>query len=176
MFILYRRIPLRTKRLSKLSGLPTLTMYVTPQTTQGGLRKPPTLPQIPIPSEDEYIPEDETIEITRLDMFENLLEGFRCSGKGSYHVRSSPRPILEVIPEYPSAERKRGVEGDVILEILVNYEGRVDSVQVLSNTTTSKRLELSAIEAAYKSRYIKIGRKGNNGPIWIERPYRFEKK
>ena len=179
MFLVSRRIPTRPRKLLKLSGLPTLTMDVTPRTTQGGLRRPPTLPQVPIPTEDEYLPEDETIEITRFDLFEDipLFDGVGGSGGGgSYRGIGRPRPIREVIPEYPSSERKRGIEGVVILEILVSHEGYVDSVRVLSNTTRSNRLERSAVEAAYKSQYVPAKRDGRNVPIWIQRPYRFEKK
>ena len=152
-------------------------MEMIPQTRQGGgLSRPPTLPQVPIPTEDEYIPDDETIEITRFDLFEDIPLFDGVGGGGGYRGIGRPRPIREVIPEYPNAERKKGVEGVVILEIFVNAEGRVDSVRVLSNTTRSKRLELSAIEAAYKSLYVPAKRDGRNVPIWIQRPYRFERK
>ena len=177
IFLVSRRIPHRTKKTWKLSVLTTVNMEMTPQTTQGGgLPRPPTLPQVPIPTEDEYIPDDETIEITRFDLFQDIPLFDGVGGSGGYQGIGRPRPIREVIPEYPNSERKKGAEGVVILEIFVNAEGRVDSVRVLSNTSRSKRLELSAIEAAYKSQYVPAKRDGRNVPIWIQRPYRFERK
>ena len=177
VFLVSRRIPEKPKKVWTLSTLTTVALDVTPRTTYGGMPRPPTLPQVPIPTEDEYLPEDETIEFTQLDVFEDipLYDGFGGGG-GTYLGPARPRPIKEVIPEYPDSERKQGIEGVVVLEILVNQIGRVDSVRVVSNTTRSRRLERSAIEAAYKSRYMPATRDGKKVPIWVQRPYRFEGK
>lgn len=151
---------------------------IIPLTRHGGMPRRPDLPQVPIPSEDEYLPEDETIETTELDLTEGLpfFDGIGDGVPGGISRGSGPRPIREVIPEYPKEERRRGVEGVVELSILVNSQGGVDSVRVVLNTTNSKRLEQSAIRAAYRSRYVPAQREGRKVSRWIRRPYRFEKK
>ena len=180
VFLVSRRLPERTQKTWKLNSMMTaVAMDVTPRTKQGTMARPPTLPQVPIPTEDEYLPEDETIELTQLDIFEDipLFDGMGGGGGGGvYRVPWRPRPIREVIPEYPESERKRGVEGVVVLEILVNQEGYVDSVRVVDNTTRSQLIAHSAVEAAYRSQYVPATRDGRKVPIWIQRPYRFEGK
>ena len=178
MFLASRRIPQKPKKVWTLSSLTTVALDVTPRTTHGGMPRPPTLPQVPILTEDEYLPEDETIELTQLNVSEDipLFDGFGSGGGGTYLGPARPRPIKEVIPEYPDSERKQGIEGVVVLEILVNEWGKVDSVRVVHNNTQSRRLERSAIEAAYKSKYMPATRDGRKVPIWIQRPYRFEGK
>jgi TonB family protein len=181
VFLVSRRLPERNRKTWKLNTMMTaVAMDVTPRTRQpGSMARPPNLPQVPIPTEDEYLPEDETIELTQLDIFEDipLFDGVGGGGGGGvYRVPWRPRPIREVIPEYPESERKRGVEGVVVLEILVNQEGYVDSVRVVDNTTRSQRIAHSAVEAAYRSQYVPATRDGRKVPIWIQRPYRFEGK
>jgi TonB family protein len=179
LFSVSRRIP-----RERIPDYPTLVASdffweFTPQTSRGGVLQKPTLPKIPIPSEDEYIPKDLTIESTDLDLYEGIYlfdglgdDGANRGGMGGM----GPRPIREVIPEYPEEEQKRNREGVVELSILVNPDGRVDSVQVNYNTTGSRLLEKAAVEAAYKSRYKPARNRGRAVSLWIRRPYRFERK
>jgi TonB family protein len=177
VFFTSQRIPLSKKKAYRLSALTTVAMDIVTQTNQGGLKRPPNLPQVPIPVEDEYLPEDETIEFTDLDVFEDipLFDGDGTGGSSLVGV-GRPRPIREVIPEYPKSERSRGFAGEVILDILVNAMGKVDSVRVVNNTTRSLRLAQAAVDAALRSQYMPAKRDGRPVPIWIQRPYRFEGK
>ncbi len=153
-----------------------MTLDMVPATSQGGMKRPPDLPEMPVPVEDDFIPEDETIETTELDVFEGipLFEGPGYGVQGGGQGSWMPRPIREVIPEYPPEEREN--QGEVILDILVNRTGRVDSVHVIQNTSSSKRLERAAVEAVYKSRYMPYGEKGKQESQWIRRSYKFERK
>jgi TonB family protein len=175
-FSISRRIPRQIRKINTSVGPALASVDLIPITQQGGVPRPPNLPQIPIPTEDEYLPDDETIEDTSLELFENIpmFDGF---GRGTAIGGGSgfgPRPIREVIPEYPKEERSRGAAGVVELFILVNAEGYVDSVRVLVNTTRSSVLEKAAIRAARMSQYVPATRDGRNVPRWIKRPYRFE--
>ena len=62
-----------------------------PITKQGAYRPPPQKPAVPIPAEDESIPEDETIEVTNLD--------FKLSLPASRVVMK----VLEFLPIYHHA-------------------------------------------------------------------------
>lgn len=175
-FNLFRRIP--DRRIPRWRpGIGTIaSIEMVPATRRGALRRPPNLPVVPIPSEDEYLPEDETIETTELDLLE-AIPLFDGSGDGSIMGGGmGPRPIREVIPEYPKAEQRRGVEGIIELSILVNRQGYVDSVKVVSNSTSSQVLEQAAIHAALRSQYVPAKRDGEKVARWIRRPYRFERK
>ncbi|MFO7891613.1 MAG: TonB family protein, partial [bacterium] len=115
--------------------------------------RPPTLPQVALPVEDEFIPADETIEDTDLDLYEDIVRLDRYGqGRGAVAVR--PRPIKDVIPEYPEKERKQGIKGEVVVKLLVNSSGSVDSVMVISNSTSSQNFIKAAKRAAYKTKYL----------------------
>ncbi len=178
LFGLFRRIPRQRNRKFEIKGYSFFSMDIVPATTQTGAPQPPALPEVPIPTEDEYLPEDETIEETKLNLTEGipLFDAIGDRGEGMGSGGMGLRPIKEVIPEYPKKERRKGVEGVVELKILVNSKGEVDSVVVLQNTTKSKVLEKAAIQAAYKSLYLPAKRNGKKISLWIRRPYRFERK
>ncbi len=62
-----------------------------------------------------------------------------------------PRPVLQVMAEYPQEERKRKVRGIIRLQILVNELGRIEEVHVLADETGSAGCRTAAIEAARQS-------------------------
>lgn len=143
-----------------------------PITRQGTRRKPPPKPAVPIPADDELIPEDLTIEETELDL-EQYSQQIGMGLIASAPVVYQPRPIFEVIPEYPQELQKKGIEGIIKLHIHINKYGLVDEVVVLENTTGSRRCALSAKKAALKSRYLPAKKSKKPTDIWITRIYTF---
>jgi len=146
---------------------------IMPVTRQAGRQRPPVIPRIPIVSEDEFVHEDVTIDIVDLNLVEGL-EAYDIPGQNSSRPMSGPRPLLEVIPEYPDDLRKKGIAGVINLSILVNLAGKVDSVIVLGNSTKNQRLARAAVAAAYKTVYMPLKTRAKNKAFWIKRPIRFE--
>jgi TonB family protein len=175
-FILSKRFPEKPARLPVLGRASDILVDEMPVIRSGKQYLTPSRPVVPIPSEDEMLPEDETIDPTdfRFDFGETSL-GKGLPGDPSEGVGGSgPRPIREAIPEFPESERKKGARGVVELKILVNINGRVDSVVVISNSTGSRRLAESAKNAAYRSLYRPVKDKSRVQSYWVTRPYRFE--
>lgn len=146
-----------------------------PLTRQARPMPPPLRPAVPIPSDDESIPEDETIDETTLkytNVFD-LLDGI--PSMTGIQI-TPPRPIAWVFPEYPDEEKKNGVEGVVKLSIHINKEGKVIEVVVLENTTNSESCAAAAIEAAYASRFFPAKEGARTVSSWISQPYRFDIK
>jgi len=143
-----------------------------PATRQSRYVPPPPRPAVPIPTDDELIPADETIEETNLRITPMTLTNAQA-GYGVAKV-TSPRLIDEVFPEYPEQDYKKGITGVVKLHVQVDAKGRVADVVVLGNTTGSDRCAGAAVQAALKTRYIPA-RKGTE-PIasWTVRYIRFE--
>lgn len=168
-FLIFRRIPPRSFERHYITIDDVSTIDI-PATSQGGLPRPPSLPQIPLPVEDEFIPADETIEDTDLDLYEDIVRLDRYgNGRGAVAVR--PRPIKDVIPEYPKKERKQGIKGEVVVKLLVNSSGSVDSVMVISNSTNSLSFIKAAKQAAYQTKYLPAKYKKENFARWITRKY-----
>ncbi len=143
-----------------------------PLTRQGTRRKPPPKPAVPIPVDDDLIPEDLTIEETDLnfDLVSEQIGPGVLSGRPTIF---QPRPVFEVIPEYPQELQKKGVEGFVKLHLHVDKTGRVIKAIVLENTTNSKICAKASISAALKCRYIPAKSSGKVVDIWIDRTYTF---
>ena len=171
LFLIFPNI--KVGKPNKTEGLGTaLTLEDIPITRQGTLRKPPPRPVIPIPSEDDLIPDDVTIEDTELT-FENLAQS---SGAGTPLGQINifqPRPIFEVIPEYSEDLQKKGIEGLVKLHLHVDQTGKVIDVIILENTTGSSVCARAAKEAALKGRYIPAKKDGKPADLWIARSYTF---
>ncbi len=169
LFNVFRRIPQEKfeQHYLTINGVSAIDI---PITTQGGIPRHPTLPQVPLPVEDEFIPEDETIEDTNLEIYEDILR-LEQYGEGRGAVVVRPRPIKDVMPEYPEKERKQGIKGEVVVKLLVNSSGSVDSVMVISNTTDNIKFVKAAKRAAYKTKYLPAKVKRENIAQWIKRKY-----
>jgi TonB family protein len=179
LFFLFPRTKL--KQSVKTEG-PATSIFVEdiPVTRQGVPRQPPLKPVVPIPSEDEFIPDDVTIEDTELNLDQFALsQGTGGSGTGGSGIMVGqleifqPRPIFEVIPEYSEDLQKKGIEGLVKLHLHVDRFGRVIDVLILENTTGSNACANAASDAAWKGRYIPAKKNGELADIWITRTYSF---
>lgn len=62
----------------------------------------------------------------------------------------APKPITRVTPAYPTAAQKAGVTGMVILEVVLDKNGKVKSVTVLRHAAA---LEQAAVEAVRQWQY-----------------------
>ncbi len=143
-----------------------------PVTRQTRRAPPPPKPSVPIPSDDETIPEDVTIEETILkDTIYDLADGSPDVGG----IRITPPKLINLTaPEMPKEEYKRGVQGIVKLSVHVDIKGRVVEVVVLDNTTKSEKCARAAIEAAYGSRYFPAREGRAKVNAWSFITYRFD--
>ncbi len=62
---------------------------------------------------------------------------------------SPPELLKEVEPKYPESARDAEAEGDVLVEVIIDENGRVISARVIDSDTIGA-LENAAVEAAYK--------------------------
>lgn len=146
-----------------------------PPTRQGRLKPPPPRPIIPIPSEDDPIPEDEII--TKFQFNTDYTNASNENVGGMEVISTIPaRLIKEVIPEYPSEDYSRGVTGYVKLHIHIDDDGGVTDVVVLENTTGSLRCADAAKAAALKCKYQPARRGGKVVGSWMSRIIKFDIK
>ncbi len=75
-------------------------------------------------------------------------------------VDAPPRPRRTIRPDYPKGSRQRGEQGDVMLEIRVDADGAVGSVEILE-TSGFAELDQAAVRAVRAARFApaKSGRK-----------------
>ena len=109
-----------------------------PETQQLKKPPPPQRPQIPIATESEDIPDDVTIMDTDIDLDAPPPPPPPPPGRAGYEEspiflawEEAPQLIKMVKPSYPEIARKAGVEGKVILQIVVDERGNVLEAQVI---------------------------------------------
>jgi len=134
-----------------------------PVTTRRKGPEMPNLPVVPIPVEDDLIPEDVTIEDTDFEEADDI------------PAQAAAGDV--VIPEHAVIVKKKTEpppvsSGYVKLKVFINKFGQVDSVKVVENTTGSVEHEKLAVRRAYSTRYEKEGFKGK--ARWIERVFNFD--
>jgi len=81
--------------------------------------------------------------------------------------------ILEMVkPEYPTRELLDGIEGDVLIELLINEQGTVDRAWILSSYGP-RSFEWSTLKAAEQYRFKPLTQDGLPIPMWIRFLVRF---
>lgn len=152
----------------------TIDVENIPATRQTKQASPPPKPSVPIPTDDESIPEDDTIEETDLK-YANIFDYTTSTLPGMTGLNvTPPRPVAWVFPEFPESEKNSSVQGIVKLSIHVNERGQVTEVVVLENTTGSLKCSDAAVAAAYGSRFLPAKYGGKAVSFWITQPYRFD--
>lgn len=152
--------------------IPRITMTVEniPQTRQGRKRNPPPKPPVLIPSDEEDVDDNETIEPIDLKYFSDDGDD-GGGGEGLFGVGGdnvvAPRPLAWVVPEYPDVDRDKGIRGLVKMSLEIDVKGHVLSVTVLDNQTGSKECEKAAINAAKASRFIPAKQDGKPIKFWF---------
>jgi len=113
-------------------------------------------------------------------------KAWKPSPSGSAKVRSSPKVAGSRVrkltpsrtnprPKYPRIARRRGLEGTVILKILVNTHGRVGGCRV-HKSSGHRILDERAMKTVRKW-IFKPGRKGKKpSAMWVKVPIRFQLK
>ncbi len=159
-------------RFNKISynfrGKINIEIYVSdiPQTEQKkrGRPLPPRRPLsgLPVAVENAELPDEIIL---------NEIPGvqFGEEGAGGVPVEVPARPLLEVYPDIS----EMSCRGYVSLLLLVNEKGKIESVEVLQNSTGSEKCLERAIQAAKKSLWTPA--RVNDKPVcsWVEKVYKF---
>jgi len=76
-------------------------------------------------------------------------------------------------PEYPRIARRRGYEGTVILEVLVDRKGRVKNMRLLKSSGY-KILDRAALDSVKKWLFEPAQRGGKETEAWVKIPIRYQ--
>lgn len=132
---------------------------------------------------DDLLPDEVTIEDTDLDLTAvpeqpaiTLVPSPGAVAEEQeifeyYDVEEIPEPLNRVVPEYPPIAERAGIEGAVVLNVLVTVEGMVDSVEVVEGPEVFRA---SAIAAARRTTFSPARFNDRAVACWVIIPYRFE--
>ena len=99
-----------------------------PQTQQIDNTPPPARPSIPVPSDDEDIADDLTLDELDFDDFSNLdAPPPPPSGPRVVFIPYDDPPVAlsPIRPTYPEIAQEAGIEGVVIVQAFIDKKGRV---------------------------------------------------
>jgi protein TonB len=151
-----------------------------PQTKQEVQTPVPKYPTVPIASEDEYLPTDETIDDTYLDLD---------------YARPLPLPppeddVIVFVPYdeppapiggfaairsnlvYPEIATRAGIFGTVYLQVHIDKNGNVDKVRVLKSVYDA--LDQAAINAVYDVKWKPAKQRDTPVAVWLTVPIEFK--
>lgn len=90
-------------------------------------------------------------------------------------VKATPRYQDNPSPKYPSIARKRGYEGTVILEVLVDEKGKVKKLRILSSSTHNL-LDKAAMKSVRRWSFEPATQGSAAVAMWVKVPVSFRLK
>ncbi len=184
LLILYGFRDISTEAQDFSVDLPEIEVEEIPPTEQVQRPPPPARPSIPIPTEDEDVPEDETIDATDID-FEDIPPPPpppETDESSSIFVAydEAPEPIggfaaIQRNLDYPEIARKAGIEGRVIVNVLVDVNGQVVETKILKSLGHSGCDE-SAIKAIRAVKWKPARQRDRAVKVWVGIPVIFKLK
>ncbi len=182
IFMAFRQVEVESETIT--AEVPEFKVEEIPPTEQIKRPPPPARPAVPIPTENEDVPEDETIEPTEIDLSDipPPPEPPQTDESANIFVAydEPPMPIggFEAIQrnlKYPDIARKAGIEGRVIVNVLIDVDGRVVDTKILRSLGHSGCDE-AAIEAIRSVRWKPAKQRDRPVKVWVGIPVIFKLK
>ena len=149
-----------------------------PQTQQIDNTPPPARPSIPVPSDDEDIADDLTLDELDFDDFSNLdAPPPPPSGPKVVFIPYDDPPVAmsPIKPRYPEIAQEAGIEGVVVVQAFIDEKGRVKETLILKGVPNTG-LDEAAMEAIRKTRFRPAKQRERAVGVWISIPVNFRLK
>jgi protein TonB len=154
-----------------------------PPTEQLKQAPPPGRPSVPIPTESEDVPEDVTIETTDLNLSEippppppPVTDEYENYVFIPYDEPPVPIGGYEAIRKnlkYPEIARKAGVQGLVVVGVLIDENGNSVKTQVLKESGMKVGFEEAAQAAVMMMKWKPAKQRDKAVKVWVSIPVRF---
>ena len=149
-----------------------------PQTQQIDNTPPPARPSIPVPSDDEDIADDLTLDELDFDDFSNMdAPPPPPSGPKVVFIPYDDPPIAmtPIRPVYPEIAQEAGIEGVIVVQAFIDEKGRVKETQILKGVPNTG-LDEAAMDATRKTRFKPAKQRERAVGVWISIPVNFRLK
>lgn len=163
-----------------------ITVEDIPKTEQTEVRLPTHIssPEVPVPVENEWVPENLSIESTTFELSDipappPISEDEVLSPQFEYTpYEEPPEPIggyaqMGESIQYPVAALDSQTEGLVIIGVCVNSKGHTTKMQILRRSLHDVGFEQAAIDALGQAKWIPAKQRGKPVGVWIAIPVRF---
>ena len=149
-----------------------------PQTQQIDNTPPPARPSIPVPSDDEDIADDLTLDELDFDDFSNMdAPPPPPSGPKVAFIPYdlAPRAKSAIRPIYPEIAQEAGIEGVVVVQAFIDERGRVKETLILKGVPNTG-LDEAAMEAIRRTKFHPAEQRERPVAVWISIPVNFRLK
>ena len=149
-----------------------------PQTQQIDNTPPPARPSIPVPSDDEDIADDLTLDELDFDDFSNMdAPPPPPSGPKVAFIPYdlAPRAKSAIKPVYPEIAQEAGIEGVVVVQAFIDERGRVKETLILKGVPKTG-LDEAAMEAIRRTKFHPAEQRERPVAVWISIPVNFRLK
>jgi protein TonB len=113
---------------------------------------------------------DDVTTIPSTDLLQNIIPvnpiGPEIEIVPYYKVEVKPKPVYLARPDYPDLPRKAGIEGKVVLKMLVDVDGRISKVEIIKSSGNAL-LDESAITAAKRCIFTPARQRDSSVRVWI---------
>ncbi len=89
-----------------------------------------------------------------------------------WKVEVKPKPINIPVPTYPEMARTAGIEGQAVVEALVDVDGAVADARILKPSGNAS-LDQAAVDAAMKAKFSPAMQRDKPVRVWVSIPFRF---
>jgi protein TonB len=153
-----------------------------PETRQLVRPPPPPRPAVPIETDDADVPDDVTIESTDLDFDDVTFDLPPAPAQMATEVPLEEEPIefwavedkpeitKQIAPLYPEVARKAGIQGTILVRVLIGVNGKVQKAEVLRGKTIFHKAALKAVKG-YE--FSPARQNDRPVPVWMALPIRF---
>jgi len=149
-----------------------------PQTQQIDNTPPPARPSIPVPSDDEDIADDLTLDELDFDDFSNMdAPPPPPSGPKVVFIPYDDPPVAmtPIRPVYPEIAQEAGIEGVIVVQAFIDEKGRVKETLILKGVPNTG-LDEAAMDAIRKTRFKPAKQRERAVGVWISIPVNFRLK
>lgn len=133
-------------------------------------------PKVAVAASEEIMEEAvETIATTEFqeDIIRTTPTGPEIEIVPYYKVEVKPQPVYNPVPEYPELARRAGIEGKVVVKMLVDVDGSIMEVQIVKSSG-NPMLDQAAVAAARKSKFTPAKQRDKFVRVWVSRPIDFK--
>ena len=138
----------------------------------------PARPSIPVPSDDEDIADDLTLDELDFDDFSNMdAPPPPPSGPKVAFIPYdlAPRAKSAIRPIYPEIAQEAGIEGVVVVQAFIDQNGRVKETLILKGVPNTG-LDEAAMEAIRRTKFHPAEQRERPVAVWISIPVNFRLK
>lgn len=138
------------------------------------IAEPPKVakPSVPVAATSEDEVEAVTVEETILYEVTKKTEETDIPVVAFWKVEVKPNPIDIPKPVYPDLARNAGIEGQCVVEALVDVDGSIAEARIIKSSG-NQSLDAAAVEAAYRAKFTPAKQRDRAVRVWVSIPYRF---